>query len=421
MKTSLHVLLFTFWMCTVVFSAPIFGLPVNQEVPVTNQLQVNTISEGYILSTDSNYETYDRYYIENEKLYVWVWSSKLDPYNIGDHYCQLTLDKYVHKFYLNYDQNMSQPNSFTGSFDLSRLEKSGDWAVQIYLRTSPPKPETFEENDVIHVLEQAPQTHLLTVSSLPISDVIFTLNGTNWITQFSSSVKEAAYTIVMPPNVTVNKKTYDFLEWENGATLQTRTINLTDDRFVTAYYVAQNETFSSTITGIVTDNLGNPIPSAKVTIIETKNFTFTVSDPAGQYLFENLSEGIYTLKVEAEGYNTTLTALAVEPNNDHTQNFALSSATTKDEGGELEAWQIGLVVLTLIGATMLLMLWRSRKRFMKKIKKTEYKKSLEKVRLNASLQELKDLRQKGLLSEKAYEEMQKQLKEDLAKIMETKN
>lgn len=408
-------------MCTVLFSAPTFGQHVTQNQALTNELQVSTISEGYILSPDSGYRTDDRNFLENETLHIWVWSSKLDAFNIDDHYCQLTLDNYVHEFYLNYNQNMSQPNSFTGSFELSRLEKTGEWAVQIYLRTSPPKPETFEENDVIYVSEQGPQTHGLTVSSWPISDVSFSLNGSSLATQFSSSLEQARYTITMPPKVTVNGKTYDFVEWENESPLHTRTINLTSDKIVTAYFVAQTETFTSTITGIVTDNLGNPIPSAKVTIVETNNFTFTVSEPAGQYLFENLSEGTYTLKVEAEGYNTTLTAIAVEPNKDHTQNFALTTASIDDQDEETDALQIALVILALIGTSVLALLWRSRKRVMKKIKKTEYKKTLEKVRLKTSLEELDILHEKGLLSNKDYEAMQKQLKTELDKMLETKS
>ncbi|MCW4021677.1 MAG: carboxypeptidase-like regulatory domain-containing protein [Candidatus Bathyarchaeota archaeon] len=421
MKKGLTVFLATFYVCTLLVLVPAFGQQLTQDQLVVDKLQVSTISEGYILSKDSSYGTNDRNYLQNETLHVWAWSSKLNANEFDDHYCLLTLDKYEHKIFLNSNLSMSQPNSFTGSFDLTRLEKTGNWSVQIYLRTAPPKPETFEENDVIQVSTQDPKTHALTISSWPISDVSFTLNGSKLTTQFFSSLQEAKYTIAMPQNVTVNEKVYNFIEWENGATLQTRTIELTDDKIVTAYFVAQTETFSSTITGIVTDNRGNPITAAKITIVETNNSTFTASEPAGQYLFENLSEGTYTLKVEAEGYNTTLTAIGVEQNKDYTQNFALPLTATEDKNENLDTLQIILIILALIGTTGLLLLWRSRKRFMKKIKKTEYKKTLEKARITAGLEELDSLHQKKLLRDKDYEEMRKKLQEDLNKISTTKN
>jgi hypothetical protein len=365
--------------------------------------------------------------MENDVLYVWVWSSSFDYANMDDFYCQLSSGGFEHKIFINPDQNMSQPNSYTGSFNLSRLEKPGDWSVRIYLRTSPPKPVTFDETDVIHVSALPPTTHELSVSSSSVTGIAFTLNGTSRTTFFSSVIDQGSYTIVMPSNVTVNGKSYNFVEWENRLTNPTRIIELTDDKLVTAYFegVQSEENVTSTITGIVTDNLGNPITGAKVTVVETEEFVFTVSEPAGQYTFENVSQGTYTLKVEADGYNTTLTAVGVEPEKDTTQNFSLTPSTSEEPQEELdnglELWQIGLVLLAAVGAAALLLLWRSRKRFMKKIKKGDYKKSLEKVRLEAELEELDKLLQKGLLSKEEHEKLRSQTEEELSKISDAKS
>jgi hypothetical protein len=77
--------------------------------------------------------------------------------------------------------------------------------------------------------------------------------------------------------------------------------------------------------------------------------------------------------------------------------------------------------LALVGGTGLFLLWRSRKRFMKKIKRTEYKKSLEKVRLTAAIEELDRLHKKKLLSYKDYKQMRKQLQEEIGKTSESKS
>lgn len=430
MRKPFTVLPFSlFVICLMLSPVWVFGLFETQQQTLADELQIDTVSEGYILSKDASYATDDRDYMENNVLYVWVWTSKLDLSKIDDHYCRLTLDGYVHEFYVNYNQSMSQPNSFVGSFNLSRLEKAGDWSVQIYLRTSPPKPASFEETDVIHVSVQAPQSHELSVSSSPISGVTFTLNGTSRTTSFSSVLEQGSYTIVMPYNVTVNGKTYNFVEWENKLTNPIRSIELTDAKSVRAYFAAattnQTENLTSTITGIVTDNLGNPITGAKVTIVETEAFVFTASEPEGQYTFENISQGSYTLKVEADGYNTTLTAVGVQPDKTSTQNFSLTPSNSEEPQQEpdnsLDALQIGLVLLAAVGAATLLLLYRSRKRFMKKIKKTEYKKTLENVRLQAALKELDNLLQKGLLSKEEHEKMRKQTEEELARISGTQS
>jgi hypothetical protein len=382
--------------------------------------QATAIIEGYVFSKHSDYGTDDRDYVQGDILYVWAWSSKIDPYNVRDHYCQIRLDEYVQEFYLNYDQNMSQPNSFTGSFNLSRLETTGEWTVQIVLRTAPPKPTTFDPSDVIHVSPKAPPTHELSVSSSPISDVTFTLDGTNRTTPFSTSLEAGSYTVVMPLNVTIDGTAYSFVEWDNGITSPIRSIDLTNYTSITAYYVAPIET--STITGKITDNQGNPITDAKVTIMETEEYTYTLSEPAGQYKFEDLPPSIYTIKVEASGYTVAQTSVVAEPAKTYTQNFSLTPKTNmQPQRIPVEHWLLGAGSLTAIGATALFLLWRSRRSFMREIKETDYRNTLETVRLESSLKELDNLFQKGFVSKERYETLRGEAEDELARIRRPKN
>ncbi|MHC3128890.1 MAG: carboxypeptidase regulatory-like domain-containing protein [Candidatus Bathyarchaeota archaeon] len=403
-------------------TASAFGLGATQGQTLAEEPQTTAITEGYILSKHSDYGTDDRDYVQGDILYVWAWSSKVNPYNVRDHYCQIRLDEYVYEFYLNYDQNMTQPNSYTGSFNLSRLEKTGEWTVQIYLRTSPPKPISFDETDVIHVSPKAPPTHELSISSSPISGVTFTLNGANRTTPFSSSLEAGSYTVVMPLNVTIAGKVYSFVEWDNGITSPIRSIDLTKYTAITAYYATPIETTNSTITGKITDNQGNAITEAKVTIVETEEVTYTLSEPAGQYTFEDLTPSNYTIKVEASGYITAQTSVVAEPAKTYTQNFLITPKTTvPPQRIPIELWQLGAVSLTVIGATALLLLWRSRKSFLKEIKKTEYKNTIEIVRLEASLKKLDNLLQKGFLSKERYETLRREAEDELARIQSLKS
>jgi len=383
---------------------------------------MTAITEGYVFSKHSDYGTDDRDYVQGDILYVWAWSSKIDPYNVRDHYCQIRLDEYVHEFYLNYDQNMTQPNSYTGYFNLSRLEKTGEWTVQIFLRTSPPKPISFDETDVIHVSPKAPPTHEMSVSSLPISGVTFTLDGTNRMTPFSSSLEEGSYTVVMPLNVTVAGKVYSFVEWDNGITSPIRSIDLTEYTAITAYYATSIEPSTSTITGKITDNQEPPITDAKVTIVETEEVTYTLSEPAGEYTFENLTPSSYTIRVEASGYITAQTSVVTESAVTYIQNFSLTPETTEPlQRIPIELWQLGAVSLAVIGATALLLLWRSRRGFLREIKKTEYKNTLEIVRLEASLKKLDNLLQKGFVSKERYETLRGEAEDEIARIRSLKS
>ena len=97
-------------------------------------------------------------------------------------------------------------------------------------------------------VETVPTQHRLTVNSDPISDVQFTLDGTPHTTPWSDLLDEGTYTIVMPPTWTTGTgDLYEFDQWEDTTTNPTRTISLTSDKTVTAYYVYVPETHTLTV------------------------------------------------------------------------------------------------------------------------------------------------------------------------------
>jgi len=63
-------------------------------------------------------------------------------------------------------------------------------------------------------------------------------------------------------------------------------------------------TFAPSIWGTVTDNHGAPLGGAKVTLLneKTKESTGGSTDGTGQYHFENLLPGKYTVSFDASGF-----------------------------------------------------------------------------------------------------------------------
>jgi len=79
-------------------------------------------------------------------------------------------------------------------------------------------------------------THVLSVSSSPITDISFTVDGVSHSTPWSSSLTEGSHTIVMPSSVTDAGATYKFKNWEDSSTTRTRAIYLVENKPITAYY-----------------------------------------------------------------------------------------------------------------------------------------------------------------------------------------
>lgn len=81
------------------------------------------------------------------------------------------------------------------------------------------------------------------------------------------------------------------------------------------------------IFGTVTDTVGDPIAKALVTldrngvVIET-----VVTDPQGYYIMENLEPGSYTIRVEADDFETDVQGAIIEANQPTSANFSLAAS-----------------------------------------------------------------------------------------------
>jgi len=85
-----------------------------------------------------------------------------------------------------------------------------------------------------------PAQYQLTVNSDPIIDVDFTLDGETNTTTWSGFLDAGSYTVVMPSTWTTDgSDLYVFDHWEDNSTSPTRTIMLTSNKIITAYYVAE--------------------------------------------------------------------------------------------------------------------------------------------------------------------------------------
>lgn len=89
-----------------------------------------------------------------------------------------------------------------------------------------------------------------------------------------------------------------------------------------------------TIRGIVKDSHGTPLQGASVLIVQLKKTTS--SDKKGEFLFENIPRGVYTIQISYIGYMPTQTDITVKANNPR-----LSFDLQADETGLNEVVVVG--------------------------------------------------------------------------------
>jgi hypothetical protein len=96
----------------------------------------------------------------------------------------------------------------------------------------------FINGKVTLLLKPPPSTHLLNITSSPISDVSFTINSVPSRTPYSATRSEGVYTIAFPPEWTDPNtgRHYIFSHWEDSSTNPTRIVLLDRDTNLTAYY-----------------------------------------------------------------------------------------------------------------------------------------------------------------------------------------
>ncbi len=85
-----------------------------------------------------------------------------------------------------------------------------------------------------------PVNHTLVVTSTPIQGVAVTVDGYQYSTPTSPlNLQEGLHTITAPSNVLSGVDTYNFVQWEDGSTNPTRTLNLTVNATITCTYQLQ--------------------------------------------------------------------------------------------------------------------------------------------------------------------------------------
>ena len=292
--------------------------------------QILEITEGYKLSKYSDYRKDDRAYTRNDTLYVWVWSSRLNPEDVREHYCQLKLGEYLpHKFSLNYDPNMTPNYSYTGFFTLSGLEKTGYWEVQIFLKSNPPKPIIFEEEDVILVSEVVPPLNYTLTTTATVGGMTDPIPGSY------------SYTA--------------------GTVLTVRAIP--DSGFVLDHWE---------LDGV---NVGAPNP----------------------------------LSVTMDARHTLRAVFTPSP-------------SPSPPPAPTDVWHVAMPyvvpmgLLALFGVTAYIIVRRRRRRIPEEVQETEYRITLEDAKLEAELQELDNLLEKGVISRERYEVMRREIEDELTKI-----
>jgi len=121
-------------------------------------------------------------------------------------------------------------------------------------------------------------THTLSVTSSPIIGVSFTLDGIGHTTPYSTNLNEGTHTVVMPSTITSGGTTYNFVKWEDGSSNPTRTVNLTTDMTLTAYYQAYSSPHTLNINS-------SPISGVTFTINSTIASTpYSASLNEGRYI-----------------------------------------------------------------------------------------------------------------------------------------
>jgi len=140
---------------------------------------------------------------------------------------------------------------------------------------------TFTQNFAL-----ARSAHTLTVNSDPISSVDFTVDGGAQTTPYSGSLVEGDYEVVMLSTWTDGVDVYNFYRWEDASTNPSRTISLTANITVTAYYTllpvpeypAVYVDPISTINETLTPGMVGPIDNVAGKLNKTGAF-FTLAGP----------------------------------------------------------------------------------------------------------------------------------------------
>jgi hypothetical protein len=107
------------------------------------------------------------------------------------------------------------------------------WPQGAVVYDGTPQPSTW--GDVL-LGPSGPTTRELTVNSVPVSGVSYTVDSLPAVTGTPITLDSGSHTITMPSTITVGEDTINFAHWEDSSTNPVRTINLYSNTVLTATY-----------------------------------------------------------------------------------------------------------------------------------------------------------------------------------------
>jgi hypothetical protein len=103
----------------------------------------------------------------------------------------------------------------------------------VYYGSPPAQPATWGD---VHLGPSGPTTYELTVNSIPVSGLSYTVDVQSAVTGTPITLNSGSHTVTMPSLITVGADSYNFAHWEDSSTNPIRTINLQSNTVLTATY-----------------------------------------------------------------------------------------------------------------------------------------------------------------------------------------
>lgn len=230
----------------------------------------------------------------------------------------------------------SATQSFTG---VSGKTTNFIWDNPLFRQYVWDKVQQYQSEFILSTSPSEPPapTHTFSIYSSPINGVSFTINGISYVTSLSTTLSEGTYTVSMPESTILSETTYYFKDWEDNSTNPTRTINLSSNMSITAYYDTQNPTNSSTkaqlsiAIQVIDLTTKQPVKNASIQIRNQKWISETKHTiETGWVYFSRLTPGTYTIVGNADEYAATEEIISIVTNTTYTLQLskALSSPVT---------------------------------------------------------------------------------------------
>lgn len=184
-----------------------------------------------------------------------------------------------------------------GTAPQSRALQTGTYivgfgAVSGYVKPQDVEVQVFEDTvSSVQGTYTPIASHILAVEALAGTQAVqinIEVNGVNKTTPYSESLQEGLYTVAVPESIIFNTQTYIFKAWNDSSTQTTKTVNLTSNVSLIAYYEAE-------ITPPPTTHILNVKAYAGTQEVQV-NFDINGVLKATPYS-ESLQEGAYNVKM----------------------------------------------------------------------------------------------------------------------------